>query len=189
MSKLLESLRNATKKIEAQLADSSLFTHSGEIGAIRENIISRFLRPYLPDCYSIGTGQIFDSTDTMSKQIDVILYDQLFSTALFKGDGILLLPYESVYGTIEVKSNLSSAELITAMNNIVSVRALQRADSNITFGLPHYGGTVSNKPGNLITFDKRRANCPLKRIFAYDGLTKYNGLENLASRVASATPE
>jgi hypothetical protein len=162
---------------------------TGEIGAIRENIIGRFLRPYLPDCYSIGTGQIFDSTDAMSRQIDVILYDQLFSTVLFKGDDILLLPYESVYGTIEVKSNLSSTELKTAIDNIASVRALNRADSNITFVLPHYGGTVSTKPGNLISFDERRANCPLNIIFAYDGLTKETCLENLASCVASATPE
>ena len=186
MSKLLTALRNATKKIEAELADSSLFTHAGEIGTIRENIIGKFLRPYLPDCYSIGTGQIFDSADAMSRQIDVVLYDQLFSTALFKGDDVLLLPYESVYGTIEVKSTLSTKELGLAMDNIASVRCLNRAESNISFSLPHYGSTISDKPGNTIQFDKRRANSPLNIIFAYEGLTAESCIAGLADRLASA---
>ena len=186
MSKLLTSLRNSTKKIEAELADSSLFTHTGEIGTIRENIIGKFLRPYLPDCYSIGTGQIFDAADSMSCQIDVVLHDQLFSTALLKGEDVLLLPYESVYGTIEVKSTLNTKELGIAMDNIASVRRLKRADSDISFVLPHYGSTVSDEPDNLIQIDKRRANTPLNIIFSYDGLTAETCIAGLADRLSSA---
>lgn len=108
MPKLMTALRTASQRVIADLEDSELFTHNGEKGAIREQIIQTFLRPYLPDCYSIGTGQIFDSSDEMSAQIDVILYDQLFSTVLFKGKEKILLPYESVYGTIEVKTTLNA---------------------------------------------------------------------------------
>lgn len=169
--KLLDSLRSASKKIEAEVEDSKLFTHSGEIGTFRENIVANFLRPFLPNCYSIGTGQIFDQSDQMSKQIDLVIHDQLFSNVLFKTNEIQLFPFESVYGTVEVKSNLTSEELKTSVENIISVKSLIREDSDVMDLLPHLGGTISKKPGNLITYDKSKANNPLNIVFAYDGLT------------------
>lgn len=169
--KLLESLRNASKKIEAEVEDSKLFTHSGEIGTFRENIVANFLRPFLPNCYSIGTGQVFDQSDQMSKQIDLVIHDQLFSNVLFKTNETQLFPFESVYGTVEVKSNLTTDELKISVENIISVKSLRREDSDVMDLLPHLGGTISKKPGNLITYDKSKANNLINIIFAYDGLT------------------
>lgn len=189
MSKLLEALRFSVDKIEAELNNSKLRTHNGDIGTIREKIIVNFLRPYLPDCYSIGSGQIFDSEDNMSNQIDIILFDQIFSTVLFKDEETLLLPYESVYGTVEVKSYLNSNELDIALKNIASVRMLKREDSDSSFILPHIGSIVSKRPGNIINFDESRANNPLNIIFAYDGLKAETCLEKLNNKFSVMTFE
>jgi len=185
MSKLLTALRTASKRMIADLEDSELFTHNGEIGDIREQIVQSFLRPYLPDCYSLGTGQIFDSKDQMSKQIDVVIYDQLFSTVLFKDKEICLFPYESVYGTIEIKSTLSGDTLTEACENIASVRKLVRDPSHTAFSLPHYGSIISDDPKNLIEYDKRRANLPLNIIFAYDGLLAKTCRDQLIEKLRS----
>ncbi|PIE46425.1 MAG: hypothetical protein CSA42_08640, partial [Gammaproteobacteria bacterium] len=121
--KILDALRNATGEIELGIKNSKLFDHNGEIGKFREKIIVDFLRPFLPECYSIGTGLIFDQEDKVSKQIDVVLHDQIFSNVLFKNHDTQLFPFESVYGTIEVKSNLSTEELEKSIKNIVSVKS------------------------------------------------------------------
>src|ERR1035441_10286665 len=108
--RLLEALRNQTAKIAADLDNSKLFTHMGDRGAFREAIIKDFLRPFLPDCYGLSSGEIFSMSGTQSAQVDIVVYDALFSTVLFRNGPQQLFPAESVYGSIEVKSNLSRTD-------------------------------------------------------------------------------
>ena len=57
--KFLDALRNVSSGIDSKFKDSQLFTHSVEIGNAREQIISTHLRSFLPECYGLGSGQIF----------------------------------------------------------------------------------------------------------------------------------
>ncbi len=57
--RLLEALRIQAAKIAADLDNSKLFTHMGDRGAFREEIIKDFLRPFLPNCYGLSSGEIF----------------------------------------------------------------------------------------------------------------------------------
>jgi len=177
--KLLDALRNTSKKIESDMEDSKLFTHTGQIGTFRENIIQKFIRPFLPDCYSIGSGQIFDQKDNMSKQIDLVLYDQLFSNVLFKNNETKLFPFESVYGTIEIKSMLTSDELVKSIDNIISVKELEREDSDMMDIMPHIGNLISKSKKNLISYDTDKANNLLGVVFCYDGISKEKCIEKL----------
>ncbi|HWQ53184.1 MAG TPA: DUF6602 domain-containing protein [Bryobacteraceae bacterium] len=115
----------------ADLADSKLFAQMGDRGSFRESIIKQFLRPFLPECYGLSSGEVFSCNGEQSAQVDIILYDAIFSTILFRNGPCQLFPAESVYGSIEVKSNLSLAELRFACGNIASIKRLERriADS------------------------------------------------------------
>ena len=127
--KFLDALRNVSSGIDSKFKDSQLFTTSGERGNAREQIISTHLRPFLPECYGLGSGQIFSSDGGVSKQIDIVIYDNVYSNVLFKGENASLFPCESVYGEIEVKSNLDSKEFEKSLCNIESMKMLTREDS------------------------------------------------------------
>jgi hypothetical protein len=165
--KLLEALRNSVQRLESEIADSHLFDHMGDRGEFRERVIKSFLRPYLPKCYGLGSGAAFAADGTGSRQLDVVIYDDVFSNVLFRDSGNSLYPCESVYGEIEVKSRLDSTELNVAVGNIRSLKALHRSPSHMLDILPHRRLNT----GEGLSFDKQLRNPYLGIIFAYDGLT------------------
>jgi len=123
---LLQALRNQAAKIRADLNNSNLFAHMGDRGSYREMIIRDFLRPFLPDCYGLSTGEVFSTDGMQSAQVDVVVYDAVFSAVLFKNGPLQLFPAESVFGAVEVKSDLTSTELERACENSRRLKALQR---------------------------------------------------------------
>lgn len=164
--KLLQALRNAAQRLAADFEDSKLFDHSGEKGEFREYIVGRFLRPFLPECYGIGSRQVFSADGTSSNQIDIVLYDSVFSNVLFREAQNSLYPCESVYGTVEVKSRLSKGELETSISNIASVKCLARTQSDMCDILPFRRFGI----GAGLTYDTRPRNPYLGFVFAYDGI-------------------
>lgn len=164
--KLLEAIRNSSAKLIAEFEDSKLFEHKGEIGEYREQIISQLIRPFLPDCYGLGSGQIFSSNDEISNQIDIVIYDNIFSNILFKNKNSSLFPCESVYGEIEVKSYLSTNELIKALDNIGSMQKLKRDSSTVLNITPIYEFKIDN----TLQVGRDKKNYYFGGIFAYDGI-------------------
>lgn len=182
---LLQALRNSTQRIESDLNNSSLFRQSGDKGKFREAIVQNFLRPFLPPCYGLGSGEVFSSTGAQSNQIDVVVYDAVFSNVLFRDDPISLYPCEAVFGTIEVKSRLDSDELELAVKNIASIKRLPRAPSDMCDILPFRRFGI----GEGLSYDERPRNNYLGLVFAYDGLRAETVVENLNKRVASSEQE
>ncbi len=166
--KLLYALRNSSKKIISELEDSKLFDNSGDIGKFREELIEQLLRPFLPDCYGLGTGEIFSIDGNSSKQIDIVIYDAVFSNVLFKNKSNQLFPCESVYGEIEIKTYLSSNELIRSLDNIESMKLLKREDSTMLDITPLKDFKI--KIGGGLGYDNTKCNPYLGIIFGYDGL-------------------
>lgn len=173
--KLIQALRNLSSKLNSEFDDSNLFGHSGEKGEFRERIISELLRPFLPDCFGLGSGQIFDSNDKSSNQIDIVMYDAIYSNVLFKNKKSCLFPCESVYGEIEVKSNLTSDELVISIENIASMKQLQRKDSTILDINPIY----EFKLGDGLSASQDKMNPYMGIIFGYDGMTAETLLKKL----------
>lgn len=165
--KLLEALRNSVQRLESGIADSRLFDHMGDRGEFRERVIETFLRPYLPKCYGLGSGAAYSSDGAGSKQLDVVIYDDVFSNVLFRDAKDSLFPCESVYGAIEVKSSLDTKEFDIAIDNIRSLKCLSRAPSHMLDILPHR--RINAGPG--LKFDSQLRNPYLGIVFAYDGLT------------------
>jgi len=162
--------------------DSKLFTHPGDKGEFREHIIGKFLRPFLPNCYGIGSGQVFAADGSASDQVDIVIYDDVFSNVLFRDATNKLFPCESVYGTIEVKSVLSTEELEKSISNIASVKRLQRAATDMLDVTPTSRINIS---GDL-TFSQSHINNPyLGIVFAYDGLVPETAFKVLCSHLSS----
>jgi len=165
--RFLEALRNAVQRLEADLADSELFDHMGDRGEFRERIVEAFLRPYLPKCYGLGSGAVFSSNGAGSRQMDVVIFDDVFSNVLFRSSSNSLFPCESVFGAIEVKSQLTSSELDVSISNIKSLKVLEREPSDMCDVLPFRRLGV----GGGLNYDQRVRNHYLGFVFAYDGLT------------------
>jgi hypothetical protein len=95
--------------------------HRGIKGSKRETIIKNFLRDTLPQQYSIGDGEVFNSDGEVSRQVDIIIHNS--QMPVFKYSRYLLLyPIESVFGVCEVKSFLDKDRLQEAVENIRTVK-------------------------------------------------------------------
>ena len=134
---LLEALRGQADLALAKLRAATMSRNTSIKGASREEVIREFIRCFLPGSYAIGHGEVFSERNERSKQIDVIIHDELFSPVFKTADGGILVPCEAVYGTAEVKSRLDSNGWHLALDNIASTKGLKRAESELTDILPN----------------------------------------------------
>lgn len=100
--------------------------HNGVKGTAREDLLKKYLRYLLPKKYSISSGIIIDFNQNQSKQQDFIIHDAFNCPSFFKTDSNTILPVESVYATIEIKSSLNYDTLKQSVENVESVRKLQK---------------------------------------------------------------
>lgn len=109
---------------------SGLGSHGDIIGSAREAFIQLFLRRNMPSAIDFGTGQIIDSQDQRSGQLDLVLRSSFAPTISLVGPLNLFL-VDSVIAVMEIKSCLSTAknaggELGKALDTIRAVKALHR---------------------------------------------------------------
>lgn len=95
-------------------------------GAPRENALKEKLRSFLPHKYGITSGHVVSSKPAWSKQSDLIIYNALESPVFITDNGFQgsVLPAESVYGIIEVKSSLDSTTARDAINKTAEFKRL-----------------------------------------------------------------
>ncbi len=98
--------------------------HTGEYGTYREAIVRDFLRFICPRGLDISTGYLITSLDDTSTQCDIIIFDSNMTPIYEQGDRQRFFPIESVFGIGEVKSTLSRANFITALNKLARNKAL-----------------------------------------------------------------
>ncbi|MBE9118721.1 hypothetical protein IQ249_22790 [Lusitaniella coriacea LEGE 07157] len=105
--------------------------HPRDIGNARETILREFLKTsgYLPKKYSVSelSVRVASGTGHISNEIDIALYDaENLITLMKRQDVYEVYPLESVYGVIQVKSNLTKKELISGLKNLASFKTLKR---------------------------------------------------------------
>jgi len=83
--------------------------HWGEEGRYKEEILKSTIRKFLPSNVSVGTGFIKTEYD-ISKQIDLIIYDNTQPLLFSEGDFIIITP-RNVLGLIEIKSSQNLTQL------------------------------------------------------------------------------
>ena len=102
-----------------------MFDSGGAVS--REDISSRIW---------LSKGEMFDSGGAVSGEVDILIYDTVYSTVFHDGSGKILAPVESCYGAIECKSTLTTGELEDCIRKIAKYRAMQRPEAKqVTFSL------------------------------------------------------
>ncbi|MEF7439957.1 DUF6602 domain-containing protein [Paenibacillus lautus] len=159
---ITRAIQTAAKKMMIDFEElTSQIKHTGERGTSREELLIRYLKGYFPLKFSLGRGAIIDSRGYQSNQQDCIIYDSFNSPILLDMETTQMIPIESVYATIEVKSSLNKTELLKCVNNIKSVRELPKhpiypINSNTAGFVFAFTSDTSIETllGNLIDFNK-----------------------------------
>lgn len=115
---------------------------------MREYILNSIIRPFLPKRYGLTNSECFDAIGKTSKQLDIAIYDDLFPYAIPYGD-YKLLPFESVYGAIEVKSLLNKESFFESIDNIASLKSLPREPTGKYQVLPNWEIEIAGMSGTL----------------------------------------
>ncbi|MFX1514246.1 MAG: DUF6602 domain-containing protein [Promethearchaeota archaeon] len=89
------------------------------------------LSTYLPTRYRVEKAFVIDHRGRLSEQIDVVIFDRHYSPFLFKQNGQIYIPAESVYCVIEIKPKLDAKSLRYAAEKVASVRKLKRTSAPI----------------------------------------------------------
>jgi hypothetical protein len=101
----------------SRFREAGFVLHSGDKGDNREEILREFLEKHLPRKYGVIKGEVITKTGAHTHSADIIIYDAVHAPILYNGR-TAVVPIESVYGIIEVKSSLSKAELLDAATKI-----------------------------------------------------------------------
>jgi len=116
--------------------DRRLLEHPVSKGDSSELNWLEWLKTYLPKRYSADKAFAIDYEGNTSDQLDLVIYDQHYSPFVFKRDGAIFIPAESIYAVFEVKQELTKDNIEYAARKIASVRELKRTRKEIV----HAGG-------------------------------------------------
>ncbi|MBK8723801.1 MAG: hypothetical protein IPL95_16585 [Saprospiraceae bacterium] len=91
----------------------------GEEGRFKEAVLKNILKRFLPKNMSVGTGFILkaensSSNISISKQLDIIIYDNTLPLLFSEGD-FIITTINNVKGVIEVKSKITSSTFQTVI--------------------------------------------------------------------------
>lgn len=125
-----------------------------------------FLKGFLPERYAVAKGFVFDSEGDVSDQIDIVIYDSLYSPLIFGApNGEMYITAESVYAVFEVKQKLDKRNLEYARKKIESVKNRVRTSRNtISSGMNISAREPTNIIGGLLTNDSIKDKNRIKKL-------------------------
>lgn len=105
-----EFFRLKTEELLNEILQIKAFVklHNPTIGILTEGILRTFLSTYLPKGVAVEQGFVIDENGRMSKQIDIIIYDNLLYAPLYRVNDIVVVPSKSVLDVIEIKTTVNS---------------------------------------------------------------------------------
>ena len=125
--------------------------HPGSKGDATEQHWIEFLRTYLPDRYKVDKAIVIDSTGNVSEQMDVVIYDAIYTPFIFKQDNFMYIPAESVYAVFEVKQDVEG-HIEYAAKKVESVRKLKRTSiSMVSSGKTTPARALTKIIGGILT--------------------------------------
>ena len=152
LEKLLAGLH---REIEMRLQRSrEAIGHPVAKGDATEGIWIELLGNYLPRRYRVAKAVVIDSKNSVSHQLDIVIFDRQYTPLIFTQDSVLVVPAESVYAVFEAKQSIDAGQVDYAAKKIASVRSLHRT----SLPIPSASGLQQAKVpshiiGGLLTFD------------------------------------
>lgn len=124
-------MSGATARLRAAQA---IVSHTGTRGALAENLLRELIREFLPQRWAVGTGFIMAADGGRTNQVDVLVYDQLANSPVYRDGDLVILSPNTVAVAIEVKSNLDAEQVPLAYSNLASVKRVDPAVLGLVFG-------------------------------------------------------
>ena len=131
---LAEVFYSVQEQMLAQLAVGGFFEHPSAAGSATEHQWLDLFNRYLPQRYRATPAFVIDSEGHRSRQIDIAIFDNLYSPLLFPHESGLHIPAESIYAVFEVKPTFSRQWIRDAGEKADSVRALHRTSVRVLSG-------------------------------------------------------
>jgi len=131
---LAEVFYSVQEEMLAQLAVGGFFEHPSASGTATERHWLDLFNRYLPKRYRSTPAFVIDSEGRRSRQIDIAIFDNLYSPLLFPHSSGLHIPAESIYAVFEVKPTFSRQWIRDAGEKAASVRALHRTSVRVMSG-------------------------------------------------------
>lgn len=152
MIDLKELFGGLQKQMLASLnVDREFIGHPGSKGDASERRWIEFIRTYLPDRYKVDKAIVIDSTGNVSEQMDVVIYDAIYTPFIFNQDGFMYIPAESVYAVFEVKQDVKGY-IDYAAQKVESVRKLKRTSIGmVASGRPTAARHLTKIIGGILT--------------------------------------
>lgn len=101
--------RNRLLELQNQLEQARCMipNHKPSLGFMAEAILRNFLKSVLPQKVTVGQGFV-ECGGELSYQCDIILYDAINYAPLYSYGEIVIVPHDSVFAVIEVKTSIDS---------------------------------------------------------------------------------
>lgn len=125
-----KSISNEFKAYENRVRNLIDDANWGEEGRYKEIILINYLKRILPKSLSVGTGFV-RNRDLISRQIDIIIYENCIPPLFSEGDFIITTP-ENVVGIIEVKSTITTGNLLDIIDKANGNGLIISGDRNIS---------------------------------------------------------
>jgi len=139
--------------------EAKLAQHAGIMGTARELIVSEFLRAAFPSTCNFMTGEIIDTHDGRSGQVDIIIVPAFAPRFVLAGHSGIALA-EGTIAAIEVKSTLttsspdSESALSSALSTVRKIKERQ-VECEPWPWVANKGGSIvslSSIPASIIAF-------------------------------------
>lgn len=173
---LLSYFQSQANLINAKADGSGIYENRSDIGTKREDILYEFLYGHLPRrCHLVKGGYVFDSLGNESKQIDLIVtndltlqFTQFMDNKFQKSFNCI----EGCYSAISVKSVLDKRAFYESIDNMASIplnkeinlNPLLRISSELLNEIPlriifaYKGDSVENIKGIIEDYRSKNAN-------------------------------
>jgi hypothetical protein len=109
-------------------------THELSVGRYKERLLMKVIADFIPKRYSVGSGFVifpgtniesFSNTSSsqhnhdISRELDIIVYDSLNYSTVFKDEDFVIVKPESVRAIIEVKGYLNNQQINDFMEKFI----------------------------------------------------------------------
>lgn len=144
-----------TKQLILESKLSILLGHPVTKGDQCESAWIDFFRSFLPNKYAVDKGFVFDAKGNISEQIDIIIYDAMYTPLIFGTDaGEKFVTAESVYAVFDSKPEINKATLEYTNNKVKSVTALARSSrAVVNAGHVMPGRSITKIIGGILAID------------------------------------
>lgn len=142
---------------------SSEIQHPPSKGTIREiELVEQFLTKYMPKNIGISKGEVVAKNGDVSNECDIVFFETTKCPYLLDKTGYRIFPVECIYGVVEVKSNLNSAELEKTYEKIIKLKKLPKEAYEPQTGAIIYTTTLYGQEWNFFP--------TLSLIFCYNSI-------------------